>query len=220
MKKNYVYFGVLFFIATFIFSCSSSDDNIPPNDDSGNGILSFSMLTANVFNFPNRGMESKEIEFGSLPCSNISPSYIRLALKDSNGNCYVGNNATGFFELQLDPNGIDSDEDGEMDLWNNLEEKNLKLPVGIYTLEYFAVIDKPGQSSKIIYMSPRKNGEDDPMQFYNLVTASLPITINIQEGVKYNLPVEVLCFQKDLAFDFGFMFIEHEDPNPFYLCSK
>lgn len=141
-------------------------------------------------------------------------------MKDSDGNCYVGNNSSGFFELQLDPNGLDSDEDGEMDIWNNLEEFNLKLSVGRYILEYFAVVDKPGQSSKIIYMSPRKNAQGNPMQFYNLVTASLPITINIQEGVKYNLPVEVLCFQKDLAFDFGFMFIEHEDPNPFYLCSK
>lgn len=215
MKTKHGYLGVLFLMVIFIFSCSSADDNSLSNDELGNGVLSFRMLTTNGFN-----RSQKSIEFGDLYCSEISPAFIRIALKDSNGNCYVGNNSSGFFELQLDPKGLDSNNDGEMDSWNNLEEFDLKLPVGTYTLEYFAVVDIPGQSSHIIYMSPRKNSEDDPMLFYNLVSASLPITINVQEGTKQILPVEVLCFQKDRAFNFGFVFIESDDPNPFYLCSK
>ncbi len=215
MKTIHGYLGFLFLIATFIFSCSSNDDDSLSNDEVGNGVLSFSMITTNGFN-----RSQKSIEFGDLYCSDISPAYIRIALKDSNGNCYVGNNSSGFFELQLDPKGLDSNNDGEMDSWNNLEEFDLKLPVGTYTLEYFAVVDIPGQSSHIIYMSPRKNAGNDPMLFYNLVSASLPITIKIEEGSKQILPVEVLCFQKDRAYDFGFIFVENEDPNPYYLCSK
>lgn len=215
MKKLHGYSGFIWLMAFFIFSCSTNDDNSPSYDDAGNGILSFSMLTTNGFN-----RSQKSIEFGDLYCSEISPAYIRIALKDSNGHCYVGNNSSGFFELQLDPNGIDSNEDGKLDSWNNMEEFDLKLPAGTYTLEYFAVIDIPGKSSNIIYMSPRKNAEHDPMQFYNLVSTSLPITINVQEGSKQYLPVEVLCFQKDRAYDFGFIFIENEDPNPYYLCSN
>ncbi len=59
MKKNCVYFGIIFFITAFIISCSSKDDSILSDDDSGKGILSFSMLTANVYNAPNRSMNWK-----------------------------------------------------------------------------------------------------------------------------------------------------------------
>ena len=212
---------LILFVAFLFSGCSSNDDNIPFNDPSPSesGILSFSMLTSSNFNGTNIP-GSKDIQFTSLFCSDLSPSYIRIALKDSDGNCYVGNNSSGFSEIQLDSFGIDSNNDGVRDTWNNLEEYDLILPVGTYTLEYFAAIDRPGQSSNIIYMSPRKNTEDNMTLYYNLVSEFLPITIVITDGQKVILPVEVLCFQKELAFNFGFIFIPDGKPNPVYLCSQ
>ena len=218
MKNLNISFSLILFVTFLFLGCSSNDDNVLFDDPSTSesGILSFSMLTSSNFNGTNIP-GSKDIQFTSLFCSDLSPSHIRIALKDSNGNCYVGNNTSGFSDIQLDPNGIDSNNDGEMDNWNNLEEYDLILPVGRYTLEFFGATD---QSSNIIFMSPRKSPEDDVTLYYNLVSESLPITIEILEGQKVILPVEVLCFQKELAFNFGFIFMANGKPNPYYICSQ
>ncbi|CAM4315540.1 hypothetical protein [Gillisia limnaea] len=202
--------AVLFLIS----SCSKNDDStIISENPNGVGMLSFG--TVPVVNSRSVGTV---IAYKQMDCSK-SLKMVRIALKDSQGNCFYGNSKSGFHEFEMSPNGYDTNNDAILDTWNTVEDKKLMLPVGTYTLEYFAVLNNSGKDSQIIMMAPRKGNEDNPIQLNTLVSNSLPLEINIREGLEHYLPIEVLCFTRDQANVFGFYFIEYDDPDPFYLCS-
>ncbi|WP_026838046.1 hypothetical protein [Gillisia sp. JM1] len=68
-------------------------------------------------------------------------------------------------------------------------------------------------------MAPKRGEEENAMQYYNLVSNSLLIEFTIREGVEHYIPLEALCFRREYAIEFGFVFLSNEDTNPFYLCS-
>lgn len=198
-------------------SCSKNDDLNPPLEDSvGVGVLSFGVIPKNN----SRSMESGYSINKQAECSNSQLKFVRIALKDSQGNCYFGNSDSGFFEMDMDPIGLDTDNDEIEDTWNTSSKKKLSLPVGTYTVEYFAVTNNRGKNSEIILMSPRRGDNGNSMQYSNMVTNSLPFQFTIREGMEHYISLETLCFKKDFAFEFGFVYLDYEDPNPFYLCAN
>ncbi|WP_010231355.1 hypothetical protein [Gillisia marina] len=152
MKKLNVSLSLLLFVAIFL-SCSSNDDaNIITDDTIGMGILSFGVTPIET----SRSMETGEIVKNHAVCSNSDLKYVRMTLKDSQGRCYFGNTESGFHEIEMDPLGLDTNNDEVIDTWNTSKNKKLLLPVGNYTLEYLAVTNNKGKDSKIILMCPKK----------------------------------------------------------------
>jgi len=196
-------------------SCSSNDDsNIISDDPIGMGIISFEISPIeNTLNIQSNSL------FRTSDCSTSAIKFVRFALKDSQGNCYYGNDISGFHEIEMDPFGIDTNDDAIIDSWSTSENMKLLLPVGNYTLEYLAVTNKEGVDSEIILMCPRKSGENNIMLYHNLVTTSLPLEFSVKDGEENSLHLETLCFKKEHAYEFGMVFISLDDPNPFYLCA-
>ena len=217
MKKLNISLSLLFFVAILFLGCSSNDDpNIIIDDTIVMGILSLGVTPIET----SRSMETGEILKNHADCSNSDLKYVRMTLKDSQGNCYYGNTESGFHEIEMDPLGLDTNNDEIIDTWNTSKDQRLLLPVGNYTLEYLVVTNNKGRDSKIILMSPKRGAEENATQYYNLVSNSLPIEFSIREGVEHYIPLEALCFRREHAFEFGFVFLTYEDPNPFYLCSQ
>jgi len=205
----------LFLVALLIESCSSNDDsNIISDDSIGMGILSFEISPIeNSLNLQANNLSK------SADCSNSDIKFVRIAIKDSQGNCYYGNSNSGFHELEMDPLGWDSNNDETIDTWKTSENNKLLLPVGTYTLEYLAVTNNKGINSEIILMCPRKSVEDNIMLYQSLVISSLPLEFSLLDGEEHFLHLETLCFKREHAYEFGLVFISYEDPNPFYLCA-
>jgi len=207
----------LFLIAVLYLGCSSSDDSsVIADSPFGTGIISFGVTPIEIL----RNMQTGELMKKQVICSSSEWKYVRVAIRDSQGNCFYGNSETGFQELEMDPLGIDTNNDKILDTWNTSSNNKLLLPVGNYTLEYLAVTNNKGRNSEIILMSPKKGEEDNATQYYNLVNNSLPITFSIADGQEQFIPIEALCFTMEHAYEFGFIFLSYEDPNPFYLCSQ
>tara|TARA_R100000935_G_C2803960_1_gene151784 strand:- start:497 stop:1144 length:648 start_codon:yes stop_codon:yes gene_type:complete len=206
----------LFFVAYLMQNCNKTDDSVIVTDDSGMGILTFGVTPIET----SRSQHSGELLSKQALCSRSELKYVRLALKDSQGNCFYGSTKTGFHELEMDPLGLDTNDDTVLDTWHTSNNHKLQLPAGNYTLEYLAVTNKRGKNSKIILMAPKKGEEGNTMQYYNLVSNYLPVNFTIREGLEHYIPLETLCFNLDLAYAFGFVFLDYEDPNPFYLCSQ
>lgn len=215
MKKIKILFSHLF-IAFLILSCSTDDSNIIADSPIGMGVLSIGVTPITT----SRSMESGNLSIKEASCSKSDMKYVRMALKDSQGNCYYGNSKNGFHELEMDPLGVDTNNDEVLDTWNTSKDYKLLLPAGNYTLEFLAVTNNRGRDSKIILMSPKRGDEENAMQYYNLVGNSLPVEFSIIEGEELYIPLEALCFKMEHAFEFGFVFLSYEDPNPFYLCSN
>ena len=153
--------------------------------------------------------------------------YVRVALKVKNENGlweWFKNSNNDKIEIEVNPNGSDLDEDGQLDAWFTQESSDLELEQGEYSLEYFAVASASGNDpADIIYMAPRRpQGELDyteTIQYHNFVKKPLPITVKIRPGVKYYQPVEVLCYEEHYAFAFGYLFFDFEATNLIYLCT-
>jgi hypothetical protein len=217
MKKFSFTFPIILSVVFLVISCSNNDDlSLPSEDLFGVGALSFGIVPVSN----PRDMESGFSINRQAECSNSQLKFVRVALKDSQGKCYTKNSDSGFFEMEIDPAGLDTNNDEIKDTWETSDDKKLLLPVGTYTVEYFAVTNKLDNNSEIILMSPRRGEEGNAMQYYNWVTNPLPLQFTIREGMEHYIPLEALCFKKDLAFEFGFVFLEYEDPNPFYICAQ
>lgn len=217
MKNLNFTFSIILSVSFLFMSCSKNDDlNLPSEDPIGAGLVSFGIVPINN----THDMESGFSINRQVECSNSQFKFVRIAIKDSQGNCYTKNSDSGFFEMEMDPIGLDTDNDEIEDTWKTSSDKKLLLPVGTYTIEYFAVTNNPDKNSEIILMSPRRGEEDNAMHYFNLVTNPLPLQFTIREGMEHYIALETLCFKRGFAFEFGFVFLEHEDPNPFYICAQ
>lgn len=224
--RNYLHSGMVLILSVFLlFSCSKEEVGKEVEEFSMVGKLSFGSVLSDL---ANRSQLNKQNDFYEIPqCSADDPLYVRVALKVQNasGNwVWYKNSNQNKIEIEVNPNGTDLDNDGDLDAWFTQESADLELEEARYSLEYFAVASASGNDpADIIYMAPRKpQGELDyseTIQYHNFVKDPLPLQFKIRPGVKYYQPVEVLCYEEQYAFAFGYLFFDFNSTNLIYLCT-
>lgn len=203
-------------------SCSKEDTssvNYPDKDKEAKGSLSFGSL---LENFDKDNFKTVLGDLATIPkCSDALPKFIRVAVKDLDDNSWVAgkDGINSFIEIEVNPNGSDTNGDNVLDAWFTKESEDLELDAGTYSIEYFAVLDGNGTDAKIIYLAPRKDDNYGPISFQNYVNKPLPLEVNIMSGEKHYTPVEVLCYDEQLAIAFGYLFFDFTNPNFIYICS-
>ena len=208
--KNFKSFISLVAIFALLFTSCSKDEVSGIQDDPNINMATISFgAVLNDF-VANRAALKTPALTGDVPvCSDAAPVKVRVALKNSGGMWVSGQDgdAGGFIEIPVIPNG----EGG----WMTKESSDLELPEGMYSLEYFAVLDA---GNNILWIAPRENDMYGPANFAAFVNDALPIAINLRVGVKKYIDVEVLCYDQRFADEFGYLFFDFTELDTITLC--
>ena len=204
MNTIYRNLNIIVVLAIILTSCTKEEVQILPEQQLNKGSISFGSILSNLRNSEN----SKLIDVSQLEipdCKPNRPLIMRVALKDSKGSwVHLTNSEDHFIDIKIKQAGVDTNNDGELDSWFAQESDQIELSVDTYTLEYFAVLDKSGVDAQVLYLTPRKSENYGAFAFQNFVKESLPLDIPIREGVKHYVPVEVLCYNRRFAEEFGY----------------
>jgi len=221
MKRFHLLFSAV--IVFFLFLASCEKEEVIKAEKLTTGTLSFNSLTNHFNNDISRAVSKSNIP----ECNSGTPKFIRISLKYFNTTTqtweWFKNSNTSKIEVQVNPNGIDTNGDYEPDSWFTMESLDLELNAGNYSLEYFSVTQGAGDDAEILFLAPRKPDnsipqEVDPILFHNYVHKPLPIEIEIRPGVKYYQPVEVLCYEDSYFFNFGYLFFDFTSENLPNIC--
>jgi len=207
--KNFKFCIAYLAIFAMIFTSCSKDEvsGIQENPNTNMATISFGAV---LNDFVANRAALKAPLTGDVPvCSDAAPAKVRVALKNSGGMWVAGKDGDtgGFIEIPVIPNG----EGG----WMTKESSDLELPEGMYSLEYFAVLDA---GNNILWIAPRENDVYGPANFAAFVNDALPIDINLRVGVKKYIDVEVLCYDERFADEFGYLFFDFTVVDTVTLC--
>lgn len=191
MKKLRNYLWLLICLAT-LFSCSK-DENKLADLDPQKATLSFGSLLNNMV--ANKAMLKNHLD--DLPeCSDGVPAYVEVALSQD-GTWVVGSDTT---PLRVDLNSNPADYDGDgTDNYFTKESPQLELDPGTYALEYFTVFDADGNQ---LWIAPREGAFDA------FVDDALPLNISLGAGVKKYVNVDVICYDRRMANEYGYLFFD------------
>ncbi|MBZ9730201.1 PQQ-dependent sugar dehydrogenase [Salegentibacter sp. JZCK2] len=171
---------VAILIAIFLFSCSKDEERTEKVDETAS--IAFSAILEDL----NNRSQSKQAAADIPACSEGTPAYVKIVLS-RNGNSIVGSTEVPF-RVDLVP--------GQM---FTREAPELKLDQGEYSLDVFQVYD---DSDNLIWIAPRSGS------MANFVDSPLPMTINLEAGVKKYIDVSVLCFDDRLVNEYGYLFFD------------
>ena len=206
MKKINYYLSFLAVFALLLTSCSKEDD-VNLENDPAKATLSFGTflndMTANKAAFKQA--------FENIPeCSDDAPVYVEVVLSQ-NGSPVVGTIGDPV-RVTVNPNPDDYDEDGVEEYFTN-ESADLELDPGIYSLEYFTVLNA---DEDIIWVAPYDDGT--PESFGDFVDTALPFDIDLTAGGKKYVDVEVLCFDDRMVNEYGYLFFDLETNQAVEYC--
>jgi len=207
--KNFKFCIASLAIFALLFT-SCSKDEVSSVQDTPNAKMATISFGAVLNDFVANRAALKAPLTGDVPvCSDAAPGKVRVALKNSGGMWVAGQNgdAGGFIEIPVIPDG----EGG----WMTKESSDLELPEGMYSLEYFAVLDA---GNNILWIAPRENDVYGPANFAAFVNDALPIAINLRVGVKKYIDVEVLCYDQRFADEFGYLFFDFTEIDTLTFC--
>jgi len=208
MKNLKFYIAYLAIFAMIFTSCSK--DEVTGIQDDPNTEMATISFGAVLNDFVANRAASKAPLTGDVPvCSDADPVKVRVALKDGDGMWVADEDGDDgeFIEIAIIPNG----EGG----WMTKESDDLELPEGMYSLEYFAVLDA---GNNILWIAPREDDTYGPANFAAFVNDALPISINLRVGVKKYIDVEVLCYDQRFADEFGYLFFDFTEVDTITLC--
>jgi hypothetical protein len=174
-------------------SCSKEEDNGDINNDSEMANLSFSTI---LLDFNTTRSQQKDHVADFPICSEADPAYVTVILTGEN---YEGPES---LNIPLTDSPGDYDNDGEAEYFT-LEDDNLELPAGLYTLEEFTVYD---ENDNLIWVAPTTDGS-----LGSYVDSPLPKDINLVAGTKKYVDVEMLCYDKRMVNEYGYLFFELEN---------
>jgi len=200
MKNFKSYFACLAVFAFLFTSCSKDEETARKTNNQEVATLSF----ATVLNDLTRRAEKAHLNDFPV-CSDEAPSYVVVRIT---GEGYEGPVS---LEIPLSDNPGDYDDDGEAEYFT-LENSDLELPEGNYTLNYFAVFNS---TNDIIWVAPSTN---EPGILVNYVNNQLPIQINLIAGTKKYVDVEVLCYDQRMVNEYGYLFFELETKTALDFC--
>jgi hypothetical protein len=194
----------LMLIAVFalLFTSCSKDENSPVNPENAEvGSLSF----ATVLNDLAQRSQQKDHTADFPLCSDAKPSYVKVEITG------VGYDGPAILEIPVSDSPGDYDGDSEAEYFT-LESSDLELPAGTYILEFFAVYDA---NDNLIWVAPSKEEEG---KLSNYVDHPLPLEINLSAGTKKYVDVDVLCYDKRMVNQYGYLFFELETNKALDFC--
>ncbi len=192
MKKlNYCWSFVM--ILALLFTSCSKDEATDVMPDQDTFQLQFGTLL-NDF-----AKQSKDhLSDDPVVCRDAAPSYVLVALTDSNNNWVAGKN----------PEAVGADENDFIKVniknnagsWETDFSDELGLPAGNYQLQYFIVYSADNQ---VLWVAPREGGA-----YASSVGDPLPQEIVLAAGTKPYVEVDVLCFIPRVEEAFGYIFFD------------
>lgn len=185
---------VSFFVMLFLFSCSKDENTGDLNITDDNTSINFGIVLNDVFSNSNGTKQSID----DIPeCSEAVPAYVAVVL--------TGTENIGSMEdpllIPVSPTPGDYDDDGE-DEYFTMESPDLELEPGDYSLQFFAVYD---DDDNLIWIAPSTGADLE-----NFVDFPLPMEFTLNAGTKKYLDVEVLCYDKRMVNEYGYLFFELE----------
>ncbi len=199
--KNYKVY--LMFIATFAMLFTSCSKDESSGDSPGENVDQVSLSFGALLQDFNKASQNKS-HLDVPACSDAAPAVVRVGLTLMGSEEWVSGD---YIDVPVIPNG-----DGG---WMTQESALLTLDEGMYSLEYFAVLDS---DENIVYLAPRENDDYGPAEFQNFVQDALPISIDLRNGVKKYVDVEVLCYDERFADEYGYLFFDFDTLKAIYLC--
>ena len=189
--NKFIAFAAIF--AMLITSCSKDETNSPLDDPNVQSVdLTFGALLNDL---ANRAAEVNKNHFDQVPdCSDAEPAIARI------GFSYGGND----YETDV---AILSDESGYFTDYS----EDLKIPVANnssveVTLNSFMVYDgDPDGDGVLIWIAPISSEEGE---FDGYVDNALPFSFDVSDGTKPYIDVEVLCYDRRMANEYGYVFFD------------
>ncbi|MDR5590611.1 hypothetical protein [Christiangramia sp. SM2212] len=195
MKIFNRYIAFIAIVAMLFTSCSKDENNPSASDDpsaSGTVELTFGALLNDL---ANRAASVNKDHFDQVPdCADSEPAVARI------GFSYGGSD----YEVDVD---ILSDETGYFTDYS----EELKIPVANnssveVTLNSFMVYDgDPEVDGELIWIAPIAAFEG---QFDGYVDNALPFSFDVSDGTKPYIDVEVLCFDRRMVNEYGYVFFD------------
>lgn len=197
MKKFKLSLSCLTVFAMLFTSCSK-EETTNTNSNPDMATLSFGAILTDLAT--NRAANKAHTSFldGVPECSDEAAAYVEIVLS-MDGNEVVG--------TQDEPYRVDLAE-GQI---FTMEDANLELMPGDYSLDYFAVY---GASDEMIWLAPWGNGDD----LSAFVDQSLPMAIALGAGVKKYVEVDVLCYDDRMVNEYGYLFFEVDQNEAIEFC--
>lgn len=189
----------LMYLAAFalLFTSCSKEETIN-SGDSEKATLSFGAILTDLAT--NREANKAHLSFldGVPECSEEDAAYVEIVLSQD-GSEVLGTQANPYrVNLAAGQNFT-------------MEDANLELMPGNYSLDYFAV---HGASNNMIWLAPWGNGNN----LSAFVDQSLPIAINLGAGVKKYVEVDVLCYDDRMVNEYGYLFFDLDQNEAIEFC--
>ena len=189
--NKFIAFAAIF--AMFLTSCSKDETTTSPSEDPAT--QSVDLTFGAVLNDLDRAMKLNKDHFDQIPdCSDAAPAYADLEIS------YDGQAPEDMGVITVDI----LSENG--DYFTDYTEE-LKIPVPnnssvTVTLESFVVFDSEGNR---IWIAPI---ETSPGQFDGYVDNPLSFEFEVEDGTKPYIDVEVLCYDRRMANEYGYVFFD------------
>jgi len=189
MKKINYYLSFIAILALLFTSCSKEETDLAGLDGQDTFQLQFGTLLSDFD-------QSKDHLSGDpVECRVADPSYVLVALTDSNNDWVAGMNpeadANDFIKINIKNNNGS---------WETQYSDVLGLPAGTYKLQYFIVYSADDQ---VLWVAPREGGA-----YAGTVADPLPQTIELGAGTKPYVDVDVLCFVPRMEEAYGYIFFD------------
>lgn len=185
--------------AMLFASCTKEDSAEGVNPSTETGTISFGTMLNDL---TKQALQKDHL--ADFPvCSDDAPAYVVVEIT---GDGYDGPER---LEIPLSDTPADYDNDGVVEYFT-LEDDELELPAGTYTLEFFAVYSA---GDDLIWVAPTTGGD-----LAEYVDNPLPTVINLSAGTKKYVDVEVLCYDQRMVNDYGYLFFELETNTALDFC--
>ncbi len=200
MKKLNYFLSSIAVVAMLFTSCSR-EENVAPVDDlsTDSAVLTFGAMLDNL---ANRAMNKGH--FAQVPtCSDADPATAEITFS------YDGSGGDKVVEV-----GISEDANGYFTLYSEL----LRIPIAQgtdftkVTLKGFKVYDS---SDNLIWIAPVATATAN---FAGYVDKPLPFDFDVYAGTKPYIDVEVLCFDRRMVNEYGYVFFDIEQKELIDLC--
>ncbi|AVR46935.1 hypothetical protein C7S20_17635 [Christiangramia fulva] len=195
IKNYFLYIGVLVLL---LAGCSKEESGVM--DDPQQNAKSVDLTFSAVLNdLANRSMS--KAAFDEIPnCSATTPATAEISFS------YGGNDYNTTVAILHDSDGYFTDY-----------SEDLKIPVPNegsvnVTLNEFKVFDS---AHELIWAAPVATPEAD---FAGYVDQALPISFDVQDGSKPYIEVDVLCFDRRMANEYGYVFFDIMPKKVYPLC--